>query len=253
MLRTRVIPCLLLQDRRLVKTQKFRKPKYVGDPINAIKIFNEKEVDEIIVLDISTTRQNRNPNFEFISELTSEAFMPFSYGGGISCLEDAMRLFNIGVEKIVLNTTVFRNPKIIEKLANIFGSQSVVISIDARKNIIGNYYAYSEAGRRKEKIPPHLLAKQVEDMGAGEILITSIDKDGMQNGYDINLIKMISDSVNIPVVACGGASSIDDFKQAVKEGGASAVAAGSMFVFHGKHRAVLITYPDYNTLKSILP
>jgi len=253
MLRTRVIPCLLIQGRSLVKTKKFRNPRYIGDPINAIKIFNEKEVDEIFVLDITATKEKRKPQFDLISELASESFMPFSYGGGISSLEEVQKLFNTGVEKIVLNTAAVYNPSIIENIANIYGTQSVVISIDVRKNMFGKYQVFTNAGTKRQNISPIEHARNVENIGAGEILLTSIENDGMQNGYDLSIIKSISDAVSIPVVACGGASSIDDFRCAVVEGGASGVAAGSLFVFHGKHQAVLITYPSYEMLKNNLP
>jgi len=252
MLRTRVIPCLLLKNKGLVKTVKFKDPKYVGDPINAVKIFNDKEVDELIFLDINATIENRKPNFKLISDIASECFMPFSYGGGIRDLSDAKKLFNIGIEKIIINSYAYENTSFIKEASELFGSQSIVISIDVRKNLFGKYEVFTHSGTKNTKLDPVLFAKKVECMGAGEICLNSIDRDGTMKGYDIELIKQVSESVSIPIIASGGCGKIEDFKDAVINGGASGVAAGSIFVFHGKHKAVLISYPSTHELDKLL-
>jgi cyclase len=234
---------LLLKQNGLVKT--------VGDPINAVKIFNEKEVDEIIFLDITATIEKRRPNFQLIEDIASEAFMPFAYGGGIRDLSDVQQLFSLGVEKIILNTCAIENPTLITKISEIYGSQSVVISIDVGQTLFGKYEVFTHGGRVNTKLDPVEVAKKAQCLGAGEIFINSIDKDGTLSGYDIKLVKRISDVVGVPVIACGGASCLNDFALAVKEGNASAVSAGSFFVFHGKHKAVLITYPSTKELETI--
>jgi cyclase len=251
-LRTRVIPCLLLKGAGLVKTVRFRDPVYVGDPINAIRIFNDKEVDELMLLDIRASQERRPPPFKLIGEVASECFMPLAYGGGIASLEHARQLLAIGVEKIVLNTTALTQPELVEQLAREFGSQAVVVSIDAKRKLLGGYEVYASSAARGTGLAPVALARQMEQRGAGEILITSIDRDGTQQGYDLKLIREVADAVSVPVVACGGAGQVSDFAAAVAEGGASAVAAGSMFVFHGRHRAVLISYPTADELKRTL-
>lgn len=253
MLKTRVMPCLLLKKRGLVKTIKFQNPNYVGDPINTIRIFNEKEVDELILLDITATTENKDPNFTLISEVASECFMPLTYGGGIRSIEVAKIIFSLGVEKIVINSYAVKNPRFIRELADVFGSQSIIVSIDAKKNWIGKYIVYSDSGKNPTQYSPVELSQQAEQMGAGEILITSIDRDGTFEGYDTVLIKNVSSSVNIPVIACGGAGSVNDFVEAVIHGGTSAVAAGSMVVYQGKNRGVLINFPLREELESALP
>lgn len=238
----RVIPTLLLHNKGLVKSVKFKDYKYVGDPINAVKIFNEKEVDEIVLLDIDASRENRSPDINRISAIASEAFMPMAYGGGIKSIDEIKSLFLGGIEKIILNKASIVNPRLISEAAKIFGSQSVVVSIDVKKTIFGKYNVYTGNGKTNTKFSPTDFVKRMEILGAGEILLNSIDRDGTYVGYDNHLIEMVSQVVSIPVIASGGAGSIEDFKNAIKSG-ASAVAAGSMFVFHGKHRAVLINYP----------
>ncbi|CUJ03974.1 AglZ/HisF2 family acetamidino modification protein [Achromobacter xylosoxidans] len=251
MLRTRVIPCLLLKNGGLVKTRKFKNPTYIGDPINAVRIFNEKEVDELVFLDISATAAGREPDYELLGDIASEAFMPFAYGGGISTLEHARKLFKLGVEKVILNTSIAQSPALISQIAAEAGSQSVVVSIDVKRNLFGKYTVHSQGGTVSLDTDPVSHARSMERAGAGEILLTAIDRDGCMNGYDLPLITAVSNAVDIPVVASGGASSLHDFAQA-KQAGASAVSAGSMFVFHGKHRAVLITYPAYSQLEALL-
>lgn len=246
MQRKRVIPCLLLKDRGLVKTVKFKSPKYVGDPINAIRIFNEKEVDELVLLDIEASMLGREPDYELIAEVAGECFMPICYGGGIRTLEHAQKIFALGVEKIALNTAAVNDIELLRKIADQFGSQSVVCSIDCKKSLLGRYSVYSQAGTKDSKVSPAEWARKAEDAGAGEIFLNSIDRDGTMQGFDIPLIKSVVAAVHIPVIACGGAGSIADLNEPFEKAGVSAVAAGSFFVFHGKHKAVLISYPDLN-------
>lgn len=246
MLKTRVIPTLLLKDLGLVKSVKFEDYKYVGDPINAVMIFNEKEVDELAFLNISATVKGEKPPFELLSRIASEAFMPFSYGGGIRSVEDAKKILKIGVEKIVINSYAVENPNFIKEVVEYAGGQSVVISIDVKGNQV-----YTQAGRKATGLNPVHWSIQAEKLGAGEIFLNSIEKDGTMKGYDTDLIKRVSEAVNIPVIACGGAGKIEDFTQAVRAG-ASAVAAGSLFVFIGPYRAVLISYPDREEIEKVL-
>ena len=252
MLKTRVMPCLLVSDGRLVKTVKFKNPAYIGDPVNAIKIYNEKEVDELILLDITATIEGRKPDFSFLSQITDECFMPLAYGGGICDLEDIKRIFGLGIEKVAINSYAVQHPDIIEKAAVIFGSQSVVLSMDVKKNLFGKYGVYCRGGRTGTPHDPIDWALWMERLGAGEILLNAIDRDGMMEGYDTVLIKRITEAVKIPVIACGGAGKVEDFRKAVVEGGASAVAAGSMVVYQGKNKGVLINFPSRADLKSIL-
>jgi cyclase len=251
MLKVRVMPCLLLDDGKLFKTINFEKPNYIGDPINAVKIFNDKEVDELIVVDISVTKENRKPDFKRITEIASECFMPLAYGGGIKSIADMKRIFALGAEKVVICSAAVENPDLISEAARIFGSQSVVISIDVRKNKDGFYEVFTQSGRKATGFDPVNWAKAVESVGAGEIFLNSIDRDGVMKGYDIPLIRKVTSAVNIPVIACGGASQVKDFAKAVKAG-ASAVAAGSMFVYFRNHLdGVLINFPDKAELKEL--
>lgn len=252
MRRIRVIPILLIQNSGLVKSIQFKKHQYVGDPINAVKIFNEKEVDEIVILDISASQDKRVPNIQQIAEITGEAFMPLAYGGGITRLEEIKEILYEGAEKVVLNTSALDHPELITHAAQRFGSQSIVVSIDVQKNWLGQYKVYRNNGTKNTGINPVELSKQVAKLGAGEIMLTSIDRDGTFGGYDLELLKQITQAVDIPVIACGGASEVKDFRQAVSIGGASAVAAGSMFVYQRPHRAVLISYPSQQELKEKL-
>ena len=252
MLHKRVIPCLLLRNLGLVKTVQFKNPTYLGDPINIVKIFNEKEVDELVFLDITATPDGKPPAFEKLKEISDECFMPLGYGGGIRKIDDIQRILTSGVEKVIINTHAATTPSFIEEAAKLAGSQSIVVSIDVKKSFFGKYEVYTHGGRKKTPLDPVEHAVHMQDMGAGEILVNSIDRDGTMKGYDVELIKKISSAVSVPVIACGGAARVDDFVQAVKVGGASAVAAGSMFVFQGKHRAVLISYPSYDELKTAL-
>lgn len=242
MLRHRVIPCLLLRQGGLVKTRKFANPKYVGDPINAIRIFNEKEVDELIVLDIEASRQGREPDYALIEQFASECFMPLCYGGGVSNVEQARRLFSLGVEKVSVQTAALRDLDLLGRLASTFGSQSVVASIDVRSDWLGRRRLYSSTtGRADDRSWIDYLGR-VEQTGAGEVLLNAVDRDGEMRGMDNDLIQEAARRVRIPLVAAGGVGSLDDIVGGLRHG-ASGIAAGSFFVYHGPHRAVLITYP----------
>jgi cyclase len=246
----RVIPVLLLKNAGLVKTQKFKNPKYVGDPINAIKILNEKEVDELIFLDITASKEHKKPNLKLLNEIATECFMPLCYGGGIKTIEDIKNIISCGVEKVSLNTIAIENPDFVKSASDIFGSSTIVVSMDVKKNFWGKKTIYSYLGTKSTGLDPISFAVEMQKKGAGELLINSIDKDGLMNGYDYELIKQISKEVDIPVIACGGAGELKHLKEAINAG-ASAVAAGSMFVFHGKHRAVLINYPSQVELQNL--
>lgn len=250
MIRPRIIPILLIASDGIVKTTKFKNPTYVGDPINTIKIFNEKGVDEIIVLDINATSHQRDPNFQFIQELGSECFMPFCYGGGLKNIKQIEKVFYSGAEKISLNYASIHSEKLIEDAANIFGSQAIVVSMDIKKDLFGKYKLMSERAKISASKDIVAFAKKVESLGAGEILLNSVDNDGVQGGYDLKLITQVSESVSIPVVACGGLGCFADIQLAL-DAGASAVSGGSFFIFVGKHRAVLVTYPSEDSIKTL--
>jgi len=250
MLRTRVIPCLLLKGRGLVKTVKFKNPKYLGDPINVVKIFNDKEVDELVFLDITATVENKRPPFSLLENIASECFMPLGYGGGIRTLDDVKTILGLGIEKIAINTYAVENPSFVTEAADFAGSQSVVVSIDVKKNSLGKYEVFTHGGRKATGLDPVKFAVEMEKIGAGELFLNSIDRDGTMQGYDLDLIKRVTGAVNIPVVACGGAGKVQDLADAVKKGGASAAAAGSIFVFQGPHWAVLISYTTSKELKN---
>jgi cyclase len=252
MRRIRVIPILLLHKNGLIKSVQFKKYQYVGDPINAVKIFNDKEVDELSIIDISASKEKRKPNIAIINKIASEAFMPLSYGGGITNVDQVKDILFTGIEKVIINKAAMVYPNLINQIAQRFGSQSVVVSIDVKKNIWGKYMVYTDNGTTNSKINPIEYAKQCEQKGAGEILLNAINNDGTYKGYDIEILKSITESLSIPVIACGGASSVDDFKKAIQQGGASAVSAGSMFVFQRPHNAVLISYPDQKELEAKL-
>ena len=250
MLSVRVIPTLLLRNNGLVKGCKFKNHKYVGDPVNAVKIYNDKEVDELIFLDITATADGRGPNFELLEDIASQAFMPFGYGGGLKSIEEIEKIFKIGIEKVVLNTAAVDNLDLVKESGRVAGSQSIVVSIDVKKTLFGKYRVYSHSGRIDTKLDPVEFALRAEEAGAGELMICSIDREGSGQGYDLDLIGRVANAVGIPVIASGGAGSLTDFKDAVTQG-ASAVAAGDMFIFYGKHKAVLITYPEYRELEKL--
>ena len=251
MLRTRIIPVLLMKNRGFYKGIKFKNHKYVGDPINTIKIFNEKEVDELIILDIEASKKSKAIDFEYLKDVVSEAFMPIGYGGGIKSVEDARKLFSIGIEKIILNTYAMLNLNLVKELVDTFGSQSIVFSLDVKKNFFGQRHVYIFSGSKNTKQNPIDVAIKMQNLGVGEIILNNIDRDGTFLGYDLDLIRKISSVLSIPLIACGGAKNLEDFKLA-KEAGAHACAAGAMFVFHMPHRAVVISYPKYEELKKIL-
>jgi len=245
MLMTRVMPCLLLDHGKLVKTVRFKNPNYIGDPVNAVKIYNEKEVDELIFLDISATREGRKPSFDMVREIADECFMPLCYGGGVTTLDDIELLLKIGVEKVAINTYAYRDPQFIKKASETFGSQCIIVSIDVNQNV------FVKSGTEPTGLDPVVYAKRVEAAGAGEILLTSIPREGTMSGYDLDLVSSVSKEVKIPVIAHGGAGKVQDFVDAVKNG-ASACAAGSLVVYHGMNRAVLINFPSREDLKDVL-
>lgn len=252
MLKARVIPCLLLKGEGLVKTKKFSSPTYIGDPINAVKIYNEKEVDELMFLDINASKEKRGPNFDYLKDIASECFIPLCYGGGISSIEEIRRLLRIGIEKVSLNSVNFTNPKLLQEAAKLFGSSTIVGSIDVKSNLFRKTKVFNSSLKKVTKIDPVEFAKILEGNGAGELLINVVERDGMLAGYDYELIKKITDQVNIPVIACGGASGLEDIARVVKYSGASAAAAGSIFVYQGGNKGVLINYPSYQQLEKIV-
>ena len=247
--RPRIIPVLLYDDRDLIKTINFKDRTYLGDPVNAVKIFNRKGIDELSVLDIGATKNHREPDFELLKDIASEAFMPLSCGGGITNLEQVHELLAIGYEKVVINSELVRNPKLITESAEAFGSQSIVASIDA-KIIKGQYHCVINDGQEVTDKVPVELAREAERLGAGEIIINSVDRDGMMQGYDIELVRSVADAVKIPVTAIGGAGGIADLKKVLDEGHAHAAAGGSMFVYYVRLKAVLITAPSETELKN---
>lgn len=251
MFRARVIPCLLLRGHGLVKTRRFKDPVYVGDPVNAVRIFSEKEVDELVVLDIDASREGREPDYELIAEIAGECFMPVAYGGGIRTLDQVRKLIRSGVEKVVVNSVALESTDVITAAAEVFGSQAVVAGIDVRKPLLGGYKVVGKSATVEAKVKLDEHVRRVVAAGAGEIFLNSVDRDGTMSGYDLELVRTVAQLVDVPVVASGGAGTLEHLRQAVHDAGASAVAAGSMFVFHGKHRAVLINYPARAELLSI--
>jgi imidazole glycerol-phosphate synthase subunit HisF len=251
MFRPRVIPCLLLHDRGLVKTVKFRAGRYIGDPLNAVKIFNEKQADELIFLDITASRENRTIDVEMVKKIGDQAFMPFTVGGGIRTLQDIKEIIGAGAEKVAINSHAVRHPFFIQKAAEVFGSSTIVVAMDVKLDFFGRYQVFIDDGTKKIPMDPRLHAQNMESMGAGEILVNSMDRDGTMKGYDVQLIRTIADAVQIPVIACGGAGRLSDLSTAVLDGHASALAAGSLFVYHGQLRAVLINFPAQQELVQI--
>ena len=252
MFRNRVIPCLLLKGDGLVKTVRFKEPKYVGDPINAVKIFNEMEVDELIFLDITATPAGQAPAYDRIRDIASECFMPMCYGGGVRSMEQAAKLFNLGVEKVSLNTAAAETPGLITELATEVGSQSVIAGVDVKRDWLGRPRVFTRCGTKNTGRDPVAYVREMADRGAGEILLTSVDRDGTMRGFDLELIREVTRAVSVPVVVCGGAGSVADLTEGV-QAGASTIAAGSLFVFTGPHRAVLINYPMPAELRTAFP
>lgn len=244
MLSARLMPCLLMSNGALVKTVRFKEGVYVGDPVNAVRIFNQKEVDELILLDIHATSQNRGIDFETLEKVVSECFMPICYGGGVRTLEDMRRLYALGIEKVSLGAAAFEVPDLVRRASMEFGAQAVVVTLDVKKGLLGRTSVRTRNGSHDTKMSPADAAHLMEAQGAGELLLYSIDRDGTWSGFDLKLVESVSHATNIPVVATGGAGSSVDIRAAVKEAGASAVAIGSMAVFQGKDLGVLIKFPS---------
>jgi cyclase len=250
MLKKRVIPCLLLKDGGLVKTVKFGSPKYVGDPINAVKIFNDKEVDELIFLDIDASRRKTEPNYELIRELATECFMPFAYGGGVTNVEQIRKILRLGVEKIVVNHAAIDGPEFIKQAAIHFGSSTLIGAIDVKKDFWGKYKVFDYVRNKATAINPADHASGLEAAGVGEIFLNNVDGDGTFKGLDLELIAQVNAKLSIPLIVCGGVASIAEIKSVMKTTNVSGVAAGSLFVFQGPHRGVLISYPTQIQLTS---
>lgn len=251
MLRPRIIPSLLIQDKGLVKTVNFKNPKYVGDPINAVKIFNEKAVDELAVFDIDATAKGLEPDYTLIERLANQSRMPLCYGGGVKTVEQAQKIFSLGIEKIALSSAVLENPRLISEIANRVGSQSVIVVLDVKKKLFGGYEVYTHNGKKATGINPVKFAEEAQRLGAGEIIINAIDQDGVMKGYDMNLIDRIREKISLPLTVLGGAGSLADIKKVIEKHGIIGVAAGSLFVFKGVYKAVLINYPDKNEKENL--
>lgn len=244
MLRTRIIPTLLLRNESLVKTVRFGKFSYIGDPCNTLRTFNELEVDELIILDISATRNHYSPNLSILRDIANECFMPLGYGGGVRTLDHVKAIFQIGFEKVVVNSFAIENPVFISQLADYFGAQAIIASMDVKPDFWGVNQVWTHAGTKNSGRDPVMWAKELEELGAGEIFLTSIEQEGTWEGFDIDLIKAVSEAVNIPVISHGGAGTIDHIGSAVHQGGASAVGLGSMVVYQKKDMGVLVNFPD---------
>ena len=252
MLRPRVTPCLLIRDGALIKTRQFKDDKYVGDPINAVKIFNEKSVDELIVLDVDATVHGREPDYQLVEKLANESRMPLCYGGGIKTVNQAEKIIQLGVEKISLSSAIIQRPELIVELAQAIGRQSVVGVLDVKKSFFKGHEIYVKNGRNKVRGSLIEWIEKFQDYGVGEILFNSIDFDGMQDGYDLNFAAAVQPSLKVPVTFLGGAGSLEDIGKLVENFGVIGCAAGSLFVFKGKYRAVLINYPSFDEKYSLL-
>ena len=252
MLRTRIIPALLLRNESLVKTVRFGKFTYIGDPCNTVRIFNELEVDELLFLDILSTSEQRSPNLKVLADIANECFMPLGYGGGLRSFEHAKAIFEIGFEKVAVNSFAIENPEFITQLAEHFGSQAVIASIDVKKDLLGHYRVQSQSGKKNSGRNPIEWAQELELRGAGEILLTSIDREGTWNGFDLAMVKSVTDAVSVPVIAHGGAGKLADIGEVVRQAGASAVALGSMVVFQKKDMGVLVNFPNKADLQNVL-
>jgi len=251
MLRSRIIPCLLVKDGGLVKTVRFGQPKYVGDPINAVRIFNEKEVDELAVIDIDATRQNREPDYSMIRNLAAECRMPFCYGGGVKTADQVQRIIGLGVEKVAVSSAAVDNPALISEAAQRLGGQSIVVVMDVKK-IAFRYELVTHNATRQTGIDPVAFAKTMESKGAGEVIVNSVDNDGVMKGFDLTIIQDIRESMGLPMTVLGGAGSLEDIAEVIRRFGTIGVAVGSLFVFKGKYRAVLINYPNRNEKEALL-
>ncbi len=243
MLRPRIIPSLLLHDKGLVKTVNFKSPKYVGDPINAVRIFNEKQVDELAIFDMDATVLGKEPDYVLIEKLANQSRMPLCYGGGVQTVEQAQKIFSLGIEKIALSSAVIKNPHLVTQIADRVGSQSVIVVLDIKKKLFGGYEVYTHNGKRATGINPVKFAKELEQLGAGEIILNSIDQDGVMKGFDMILIDKVAENISIPLTVLGGAGSLNDIEKVIDRYGVIGVAVGSLFVFKGPYKAVLINYP----------
>ena len=250
MFRPRIIPCLLLKDKGLVKSTRFKDFRYIGDPLNAIKIFNDKKADELIFLDIFASEQKRTITLDLVQKLGDECAMPFTVGGGISDIGQIRDLINAGAEKVCINSAALSDPELIRRAADTFGSSTIVVSMDIKKKAFSGYRVYAQRGRKATKRSPVEFAQEMEALGAGELFVNSIEHDGMMEGYDLPQLNQICSAVQIPVIACGGAGNFEHMEKAITIGGASAAAAGSLFVYHGPRKAVLINLPDRQDLKN---
>jgi len=242
---------LLLRRRGLVKTVRFARPKYVGDPINVVRIFNDKEVDELILTEIVATRTSSPPDYELLEQIASEAFMPVCYGGGIRSLDEAKRILRLGMEKVAVNTAALEDPFVVRRLADVFGSQCVVASVDVRRSWLGRYEVVSHAGRRVPERDPLRWIERLVGLGAGEVLVNAVHRDGTMKGYDLDLLSRLRGRFDVPIIACGGARSVEDMKAAVRAGGLSALGVGARFIYEGPHRAVLVSYLSSAELEEI--
>ena len=252
MLRPRIIPCLLVKNKGLVKTVNFKTPKYLGDPINAVRIFNEKQVDELMILDIDATIENRGPDFKIIEYWASQCRMPLCYGGGITTLEEAKTIFGLGVEKVALSSAAVNDPKLVTKIADKVGSQSVIVVIDVKKNKNNQYEIFTHNGQKATGLDPVIFVKQMQEYGVGEIVANSIDNDGVMKGYDFNLIDQIRNAISVPITVLGGAGTLKDIAELISRYKIIGASAGSLFVFKGVYKAVLINYPSPADKKKLI-
>ncbi|MBX3228105.1 MAG: AglZ/HisF2 family acetamidino modification protein [Labilithrix sp.] len=251
MLSVRVIPVLLLRRSGLVKTVRFRNAAYVGDPINIVRIFSEKEVDELILTEIRATKDGKRPDFELLEQIASEAFMPICYGGGVRSVDDATRILRLGMEKVSINTAALERPSLVQELATELGSQCVVASVDVQKDALGRYQVFSHADRPVPETNPLRWIDRLIRLGAGEILLNAVDRDGTMEGFDLTLLRLVRGRFDVPVIACGGASDLGNMRAAVREGALSAVGVGARFIYEGPYRAVLVSYLTRSEIESL--
>lgn len=252
MLRPRIIPSLLIQENGLVKTVNFKNPKYVGDPINAVRIFNEKEVDELAIFDIDATVKGLEPNYSLIERIANQSRMPLCYGGGVKTVEQAQKIFGLGIEKIALSSAVLDNPSLITQIADRVGAQSVIVVLDVKKKLFGGYEVYTNNGKKSTGINPFKFIEEAQTLGAGEIVINSIDQDGVMKGFDMSLIEKAREKTSLPMTVLGGAGNLQDIKEVIDKHKIIGVAAGSLFVFKGKYKAVLINYPTKDDKEKLI-
>jgi cyclase len=252
MIEKRLIPCLLLHNGGLYKTERFKKPTYIGDPINAIKIFNEKEVDELIFLDIDASTLGKEPSYKMIEDIAGECFMPLCYGGGIKNVQQMKKIFAIGVEKISISSQAVQNPELIGEAASLFGKQAVIVTVDIKKDFWGKKKVYINNGKKNTKLNPLEFIKHIENMGAGEIVINSIDHDGVMSGFDVDLLREIKELAKVPIIALGGAGNLNHIKEVFEKANVDAVACGSLFVYKGPLKGVLISYPNTQKINELL-